>query len=161
MKKKGFTIIELLIYLAIVTTVITSLVFYGMSVSDSRSKIYAAQEVNSSARQVMQIISQKIRTATAINNLTSNSLNLAMDNPAVDPTVIDLDQGRIRIQSGANPALPITSNHVQVTQLQFTDLTTTSNQPSIKIDISLQFNSSGSDTFAYDQTLSTTASLRH
>ena len=73
MKQNGFTLVETLIYLGIIGSVMTSFLYFGVSIFDYRNKSYAVQEVQANERMALNLISQKIRGAKDINIYSSNS----------------------------------------------------------------------------------------
>ena len=73
MKQNGFTLVETLIYLGIIGAVMTSFLYFSVSIFDYRNKSYAVQEVQANGRMALNLISQKIRSAKDINIYSSNS----------------------------------------------------------------------------------------
>ena len=107
---KGFTLIEIIIYIAILGTIASSFIFFSVSVSESRNKTYVVQEVHANTRMALEIISQKIRMANGVNIASSTfgtdpgRLFLSMASSTLNPTIIDLsrDDGILRIIEGTS-----------------------------------------------------------
>ena len=165
----GFTLIEVLIYIAIIGAVVGSFVMFSLAISSSRNKTYVAQEVQANARTAQELISQRIRAATGVNVVASTFgldpgvLSLAMADPTKNPTVINLDQndGVLLITEGAASPVAITSDEVNVTNLVFGDLTSSGARANIRIEITVAFNNSPGDVeFDYSQSWQTAVSLR-
>ncbi len=168
-KKRGFTLIETLIYVAIIGMVVASFVVFVMSISDLRNKAYVISEVQANCRTTLDIISQKIRAATGINTVLSTFesdpgvLSLSMADSAKNPTVINLDQddGILQITEGIAGPIAITSDEIRITNLVFTNLTSMSKRGNIKIEITAAFNNAGTDIeYNYLQSLQTAVNLR-
>jgi Tfp pilus assembly protein PilW len=168
-KGEGFTFIEVMIYLALIGLVVTGFVSFNLSVSESRNKTFVAQEVQANVRTAMDIISQRIRAATGVNTGTSTFdsdpgvLSLVMVDSAKNPTLISLsqDNGTLQITEGVSSAVAITSTEVQVTNLVFTDLTSTSSRENIRLVLTIAYNAGGSDLeFTHSQTATTSVSIR-
>jgi prepilin-type N-terminal cleavage/methylation domain-containing protein len=167
-KQNGFTLIEILIYVAIIGTAVTSLVFFAVSVSDSRNKNYVVQEVQANGRVAIDIISQRIRAATGVNIGSSifdsdpGVLSLAMADGAKNPTIINLNQddGVLQITEGLSEAAPVTSDKVKITNLIFTNLTPSGERENIKVEITLEYANAGDVEFAYSQEYRTAVSVR-
>jgi len=111
---RAFTLIETIIYIAILGMVVSAFVFFSLSVSGSRNKTYAVQEVQANARMALELISQKIRSADKIIFASSTlgadpgRLFLSMASSSLNPTIIDLssDNGTLRIMEGES-AVPL------------------------------------------------------
>jgi type II secretory pathway pseudopilin PulG len=166
---KGFTLIETLIYIAIIGGVVATFVTFSLTVSDARNKTYVVQEVQGNTRTALNLITQRIHAATKINTSTSvfgtdpGTLSLAMASSTLNPTIINLtaDDGQLQIKEGTGSAVAITSDELKVTNLVFYDLTATSTRENVQIGMTVEFNNPSSDAeFNASQTVTTTASVR-
>lgn len=126
-KESGFTLVEMILYIAIVSIFMTGLVYFTWDVIYGRVKSFVHQEVNQNTRFASKRVTYEIKNAMGVNALTANSISLAMADSSRNPTVIDVASGRIRIGYGtsgncplANPCF-LTSNKVD-SSLSFTDL---------------------------------------
>ncbi len=107
---RGFTLIETIIYIAILGMIASAFIFFSVSVSNSRDKTYVVQEVQANARMALELISQKIRSANGVNLESSifesnpGRLSLSMASSSLNPTIIDLsrDNGNLRIIQGTS-----------------------------------------------------------
>ncbi len=118
---KGFTFIELILYISIVTIMLTAIVPFGWNIIINSKKNTVEQEVFSQARYISERLKYEIRNANDINNVASDSVSL---NTSLDPvTVIDLSNGKIRIKYGAQEAINLNSDDTNVSGLIFTDYT--------------------------------------
>lgn len=167
--KEGFTLIETLIYIAIIGMVVVSFVVFAMSISDSRNKAYVISEVQANHRTALNIISQRIRSAETVNIIGSifdsdpGALSLAMANGSKNPTIINLNQddGILQITEGTAGPIAITSDEVKITDLVFTNLTGGEERKNIRIEITIVFNNADTDIeYNYSQSLQTAVSLR-
>ncbi len=89
----GYTLIELLLYMAIVSVLLSSVVtFFGVTV-DARVKNETINEVNEQGAGAMDYITQTIRNATSITTpaagANSASLTLVVPTGSLSPTVFD------------------------------------------------------------------------
>lgn len=122
LKPRGFTLIELILYVSVVTIIVTALVPFAWNIIGSGTKSAVQQEVYSQARFVSERIKFEIRNANDINSVTDTSIDLNTDLDA--KTVIDWSAGKIRISygvSGNPPAVPLHSADTRVTTIKFTD----------------------------------------
>ncbi len=152
--RKGFTLIETLIYMSVVSIIVTSLVLLCWNIISAGEKNIRQQEVYSSARLLTEKIKYQIRNADGINNSSDFGVNLAV-NPGNEislvyaapnnPTLIDVSSGQARITLGSASPVVLTPDNLTVTDLTFTNyssadgktknigftLTITNNNPSI------------------------------
>ena len=162
--EKGFTLIEVLLYLAIVGIIIQGFITFILSITDINSKTYVTQEVQANTRMILGLISQKIRAAddilTPSEGNSTSTLILDMPNPDPDLT-FSITDGVLGMAEGAASSTPITSNKVNISNLTFTNLATAGEKDNIRIEITaIDFKMGESKEFQYSQTLQTSVSLR-
>lgn len=100
--RRGFTLVEVLLYIAIVAVIIFAIGTSVQAFLEARVKNQAIAEVNNQGGRAMQMILQAIRNATAINNFTSSSFNLTMPVAAQNPTCFQLTNSKIQMQEGTS-----------------------------------------------------------
>jgi prepilin-type N-terminal cleavage/methylation domain-containing protein len=167
--KSGFTLIEVLIYIAIVALVITTLVQFILSISQSRNKNYVVQEVQGNVRSVVDIISRNVRSATDIQLATSTLgtdpgvLVLTMASSSLNPTIFSLsaDDGVAQIKQGSQTTTTLTSDEVRVTNFVFIDTTGSSTRKHMKLEMTVESASTDSVDVRYDQSIETTFGIRY
>ena len=121
---KGFTFIELILYVAILTIILSALVPFAWSAIETGVKSAVQQEVNANARYISERIKYEIRNSIDINlPITATSISLVTSTPATNPTIIDLLAGNIRIKQGAATAVNLNSTNTVINSLTFTDYT--------------------------------------
>ena len=169
LNKKGFTLVETLIYVAIFALVSTALISFILNILNIHAKNYVEQEVEANARMALDIISGRIRAASDINIGTSvfgsdpGLISLAMADVSKNPTIIDLsaDNGTLRIKEGTSAYVNLTSSGVKITNLVFTHLSQTALRDNIRVEITVEYNnSSGDKEYQFAQTLQTAINLR-
>lgn len=127
-KQKGFTLIELMVYMAIFVIFIGGMVMYGIQAMGLKSKTRVEQEVISTSRNIMRRISLEIRNATAINTISAQSLSLATADATRNPVVITKTGTRITIGWGGGSVCAVatpcnlSSNDVSVDKLTFANM---------------------------------------
>lgn len=159
-KQKGFSLIELLLYIsmtAIVVLVISGLLY---TILQSKVKNQTIAEVEQQGALAVQIISQTIRNSQSINTPTSgssgNSLSLAQVSASVNPTVFDLSNGSLRITEGTGSAVSLTNSRVSVSGLTFQNLSA-----SVKFQFTISHINSGSrNEYDYTKDFYGTANVR-
>src|SRR3990167_4707415 len=115
----GFSLIELLLYIAIVSALILASSVFLKLIFASRVKNQVIAEVEQQGMQVMQLITQTVRNAAVINTpgpgQSANSLS-------VDSTVFDLSSATIRITEGAGSLVSLTNSRISASSLSFRNL---------------------------------------
>ncbi|MBI2049368.1 type II secretion system protein [Candidatus Roizmanbacteria bacterium] len=117
---KGFTFVELILYVSIVTIMLTAIVPFGWSAIASGVKSSVQQEVYSQARFVSERLKQEIRQASGITNVSTNSISLTNLPPDTN-TDIDLSSGKIRINKNGTGFVNLNSDNTSITNLVFTN----------------------------------------
>lgn len=143
----GFTLIELVLYLAIITIVMSALIPFAWSVIGGSVKSAAEQEVSSQARYVSERIKYEIRNANSINSINStpclSSISLNTVTNAI--TVIDLFSGKVRITYDTELPIDLNSDDTTVSCLTFTDYTSLDNKTKhIQFTFTIDDNYTGS-----------------
>lgn len=163
---KGFSLIELILYVAIVAIFITGVATFGWNVINTRVKNRVSQSVISNLRIAVQRIEFEIRNASSINSVGIGSLSLAYTDPARNPTIITLSSGRIMIgwgSSGSCPVsspCPLTSNEVNFTKLIFTNMSSGSLSANVRYELGAAGAVSGSKEWSYASSATNSAEIR-
>lgn len=128
--RKGFTLFETLIYMTVVSIIVTSLVLLCWNIISAGEKNVRQQEVYGSARLLAEKIKYKIRNADHINATSDFDVNLAGDSSKKislsyaapnNPTLINVVSGQARVTLGAASPVFLTPDNFTVTELTFTD----------------------------------------
>lgn len=163
--KEGFTLIELLLYISLAAVILLTVSLFLSMLLNARAKNQVVAEVDQQGAQVMQLITQTIRNAEAINSPTQgnqvNSLSLDVVDAANDPTIFDLVANTIRISEGVSVPVVLTSARIIVSNLIFYNLTRNNTQGTIRIQYTLTHINPGSrNEFDYSKTYYGSATLR-
>ena len=123
-RHKGFTLIEVLIYMAIFVIFIGGMVLIAFAMLTAHQRALSQIEVADNERFLIQKLQRIIQGATSINNVAgsgSSSLSLNTPTPTENPTVISLVNGTVLLQkANLSYAIPLTNSWVQVSNLTFT-----------------------------------------
>jgi len=130
--QQGFTLIELILYIALVSIFISGAILFAWDIIYGRVKSQVQQEVNQNLRLANKRIVYEIRNASAINSVDTNKICLASSESARNPTKFYVNSGRLRIGWGGGSSdctgltndEPLTSNQIALSTLTFTDLST-------------------------------------
>src|SRR3989344_6964990 len=109
--KSGFTLVELLIYISLVSIFVSGAISFMLNVLSTREKVYQQQTVEQNARAAIARIAYEIRRANNIQGISSDELTL---NNESSNTKISLISGRIQITTGGTGPYYLTSNQINV-----------------------------------------------
>ena len=168
-KKKGFTLIEVLIYAALLVVIGIVVSAYFIQITNIAESSRRSRESLDNARRVMNIVTQEIRHAEAVYTPTSVfgtnpgqlSLETIRDLPADENTTyVDfyLDDSGVYVKRENQVEELISSEKVQITNFTFAHLTGGSGN-AVQVSLTVQY----SDAFTgplTPVTLTQTASLR-
>ena len=145
---RGFTLIELLLYVSIVSAMILSIAAILPLFMQSRVKNQTISEVEQQGTAALQIITQTLRNAETITSPTigtsASSATIDVVSAGVDPTVLDLSGGVLRITEGVGSPVSLTNSRVTVSGLTFYNLSRTSTPENLRIQFTVtSVNTSG------------------
>ncbi len=128
--QKGFTIIELLLYVSIAGIILFSVSGFLSVLLESRVKNQTIAEVEQQGAQAMQMITQTLRNGVSLTTpafgATSTSLSLTTPIALNNPTVWSLFAGAIQMKEGTQATSTLTNARVTVSGLVFSNLSATS-----------------------------------
>ncbi len=161
----GYTLIELLLYISIVGVLLTTATIFFGTVADARIKNQTISEVNQQGVAVLELIAQTVRNANTITapsaGTTANSLTVTVPNASLSPTIINLNGTTLQIKEGAASAVPLTNSKVQVSTLQFKNLSRSGTPGVVQISFVVsRLNPANRNEYAYQKTFTATAALR-
>lgn len=166
-KQSGFTLIELIIYIAIVGAVVTALILFSLSQMQARSKQYALGEVQANGRVAMETMGERIRRAEGINvggstlGSSPGVLSLVMADAAVNPTVFRVESGQLVMEEGVSPAVSLTTGLVEIRSLVFRELSGGGARGNVGIELIVGYVNPSNDVYyEAEQHLETSVSLR-
>jgi Tfp pilus assembly protein PilE len=159
----GFTLVETLLYVAIVSSFLVMAVYFAWDIVLNQVKSNSIAEVNDNANIITQKISYYIQNAKNITtpaNKGDVSQTLVLVMPDNSTATFDLSSGQLRLNLGSG-AINLSSNSVTISNLSFTNLTTTGTRGNIKVKMDIT-NKNPSDKSEYNTSfkIDTSFSLR-
>lgn len=163
-KLPGFTLIELLLYVGLLSILLFSTSAFLSILLESRVKNQTMAEVEQQGVQLMQILTQHIRNASAITvpalGASSSTLVLQVLAPN-NPTVFDISSSTLRIQQGGGNTIYLTNDRITVSEISFLNSAQTGTSGAVRIQFVLTaFRSSVKQEYAYTQTFVGGATIR-
>lgn len=118
--KKGFTLIEVVLYLAISVIIITSITSITTVTFEFKAKTQAISEVEQVSNQILLLIGRTIRSSTNVTTPTQGNTAGSLVLSGTNAT-FSLSGNNIFIQEGANPSIQLNSNTIVISNLTFTN----------------------------------------
>ena len=163
-REDGFSLIELLLYVAIVSALLLSIVgFYAITL-DARVKNQAIDEVNQQGVYAMDQITQSIRNSTSITLPTSAGsgplLTLVEPTSLLSPTSYSLSGGVLQVQEGLNSPVSLTNSHVTINSFTAKNLSRPGTNGIIQVSFVVSINNAtGRSAYDYSQTFTSSAEV--
>lgn len=171
MTRKGFTLLEVLIYIGVLVIIILTISSYLIWFIQSSTKIKVMAETLDNARRAMETIVYEVREAESVYIPTSvfdsNPGQLSLETTKYIPTdegktYIDfyVSNGRLCLKKESQNPICLTSDRVEVANLVFSQIDT-ANSFSVQIDLSIDYkNPTGRPEYQSQVNLRSVASLR-
>ena len=109
----GFTLIELIIYLALVSMILVSISWLILEIVSGQTGSQSQLEVNYNMRFISQKLTSDIHRAQDIGSLSSSSVTLTMPGDDI-AYVFNTSNGTLERQQGSNPAEVLNTSVVAV-----------------------------------------------
>jgi len=163
--RKGFTLIELSIYIGVMGFVLIALIGFFLFLAEHRVKNQVVAEVEQQGAQVMQLMLQTIRNADAINApapaTSATSTSIDVFDVVDDPTIFFLTGGTIQMTEAGGSAIDLTSSNVTASGLRFENVARTGTEDFLKVEFVLTHPEAGvSSVYNYQRTFYGSAAVR-
>ncbi|MCK5080834.1 MAG: type II secretion system protein [Candidatus Moranbacteria bacterium] len=164
-EKAGFTLIELLLYVGVVAFILSGVTAFLFMTLQARIKTQAMNEVNYQGQQIINLVSQTIRNAEAVNSPTKqnndSSLSVDMVDSAVDPTSFNISGGVIQIEEDGEGLIDLTNSKVIASNLMFHNYGLGDAPDSIHFEFQLDYkNLESRNEYNYSESFYGSASIR-
>ncbi len=155
MNRKGFSLLEVIVYTAIIGVVGTLMTGILVSLLKIQNAQVATTEVHQQMNFVILNIQRIVRESSSIDmvtNVENGTLTLGMADSAENPTLIYKTGTKIYLRQGISMEVPLTSNDVTVDDLQFTKISSATGYDTLKFTISMS-NSTDNPQRAFTKTI--------
>jgi type II secretory pathway pseudopilin PulG len=163
---KGFTLVEMVLYVALCSILLLSLSTFLSFLLQSRVKSQSIAEVNQQGFQMMQFMTQAIRNGKTVTSpldaSTSTTLSITTAVPLLSPVVFSASGTSLMIQEGSGKQVKLTNSRVAVSSLVFQNISTATNtEKTVKISFVLSYTSSSTkQEYVYSKLFQSSATLR-
>lgn len=161
----GYTLIELLLYVAIIGVLLGAVVGFLGTVTEARVKNQTISEVDEQGAAAMNYITQTIRNASSISapaagGVASTSLTLVVPTASLSPTIISLSGATLQVKEGAAAAIPLTNSKVQISNIAFKNLSRSGTSGIVQASFTIsRINPTNRNTFDYEKTFTSSAEV--
>lgn len=141
--KKGFSIIETVIYIAIFGMVLIFIISSIIYVGKAYSVLKAERSMASSASAILDRVARGIRDAEVID-VSGSVFDANLGSLTLQPfsTYFFIENGILKVQEGASTPGALTSGEVQVSELIFSRVETAQSE-GVKISLELEMHVDG------------------
>lgn len=164
-RKRGFTFIELLIYVAVVGVLLAMVISLFFALARARAREQSVAEVEQQGYAAMTLMTQTIRNAQGIGSpspgATSSSLSVSTYTAATSPTIFSLASSTLYITEGSSMPIALTDAQVVISNLTFQNLAASSTNGSVKIQFTVSHASSSRYETGYSAVFYGSASVRN
>ena len=140
-KQKGFTLIETLLYLAISVVMVALIGGVGVNVLATLANVQREEELQYNSQFIFEKIRTIVNDAETIgiptSSATSSVLSLTMNDLAKNPTVIDVVDGRLRVQEGSDAPQFLSGKNVVVSAVTFSNVTYAGSDGAVRISFDI------------------------
>ena len=157
----GLTLIEMIIYTAILSIVVVGLVRFALTLTGDRSRSVIQAEVEGNARALSETLRHYVRYSRDVvvpASATTSNLILDMPSGAPDITVLIDSNGQVKFGEEGIGTTTVTSDEVNVSSLEFVNTSASSRRDVIRIIYTISYDVGGDS--LYERTYSTTATRR-
>lgn len=143
--KKGATLLEFMIYLAIVSFVLVAAAGFAYEFVQTQAKATAIEEVTQNGKYALARIATEVREASGINTGSSvfgtnpGTLSLATSTGGTNPTMFAVGGTTLNITQGTGETMPLISSRAQVVEFVIEDLTVTGKTKIVRIKLTLKY----------------------
>jgi type II secretory pathway pseudopilin PulG len=170
-EKKGITLIEVLVYIALLALASVIIVSFVISLITTQNKISLEKDTWENAQFAIDRISRDIQKASTINEGESTfevnpgelTLNTYINSGDINTTAVKyyISNDRLYTKEGDGAAEPLTGENVNVTNFYLKKYSPASVPPIVQVDISVEKSQGASGDLQASASASTSVSLRN
>ena len=162
--RKGFTLVELLLYISCAGVMLTTVALFLSLVLKTRVHSQVIAEVDGQGQQIVTIVSQLLRNATQITlpaaQGSGTTLGFTVPDGAKSPTIFSLVGGALTLKEGNGATVALTNNRVTVSAVNFRNLSRPVTPGTARLEFTLTYiNPTGRSEYSYAQSFVGSASL--
>jgi Tfp pilus assembly protein PilW len=165
-RQRGATILEFLIYVAIISTVLVTVARFSAEFVSTQAKAVAIAEVSQNARFAMARLEAEVRGSTGINvgastfGSSPGTLSVSTASGATNPTIFTLTSGVLTVKQGTGATLALTGSKVEVLEFQVDNVSATGKTRAVRLHLRVKhLNPGGLEEFNSETTVESTVRI--
>ena len=164
--KKGFTLVEMILYVAICSLFLLTLSTFMTFLLGARIRSQSIAEVNQQGFQVMHLMTSTLRNGRSVETPpignSSSTLSVTTGVGIYDPTIFQVSSGTLFVQEGPNTPIALTNSRVSIGGVLFENVSSSSSlEKIIRITFTVDSkNIGGRSEYTYTKTFTGSATLR-
>jgi len=165
MSRKGFSLLELLIYTGLFAAAAGLLTGIALTVSRVQTSESASLTVNREAEFVLQRIQNLVRESSSIEDPVCDgdicSVKLRMEDASLDPTCLSIESGQVKLSQGPGTSpdacsttkVALTTEKVSAVAFDLSKVANPGGHSILNVDLTLNYSSSNPGLAAVSKTL--------
>ncbi|MEX1014688.1 MAG: type II secretion system protein [Candidatus Paceibacterota bacterium] len=144
---KGFSLVELLIYIGIFAASAVFLVSILIIFTRIHVRQTSVNEVNSQVSFVNNFIQNKVREASLIDmnaGISTTTINLRMASSTMDPTLIYWEDETVFFKEGSNDPIPLTNSNVSISDFSVVKYQNPGGHDIAQVHLTVNYNTDNS-----------------
>lgn len=141
--KKGFSLIEMLIYIAVFSIVSVFLIAILTTFTRIEVRQTAVNDVNGQISFVSNVVQQLVQNSSLVNmtdGVTTSTLNLRTASSSQDPTLVYASGTALYLEQGSAASVALTNANVNVTNFSVTPYENPGGATVVQMNLSLTYN---------------------
>lgn len=164
-KTKGFTLIEILLSVSLISVLLFSVSGFLTLMFESRQKSQSMMEVEENGIQIVQTLTQVFRNADTIVSpavgASGTSASVTLTNSLLSPTVFTFADERLSMTEGGGTPIYLSSTRVRVSDFVVENISRVGTPGTLRIQFTLtSLNSSQRNEYDFTKTFYASATLR-
>ena len=145
----GFTLIEMIIYVTLVSGILTTMSYLILNLIDGQINIVSETEVNYNVRFIRQLLERDVHAAQSLSVVGSDELTLQTPGGILTYR-FDATEQKLTRQLDANPPVDVSSDEVLLSG-SFSDVGFPGRTATVQADVQIDYRNPGQRS-AYDAT---------
>lgn len=142
-REKGFALLELVVYLGLLSFVLSAIVLFSVEFVGVRAKSTAFAEATRNAKFAVSRIAYEVRSAESINyddsvfDSSPGVLSLETGDSSTNPTVISVSDGKLMMSRGADSEIALTPDSAEVRNFTVSNAGNSAHSRTVQVQLTM------------------------